>query len=67
MHHYFSPYLATALRSNCSLTVLKLGECALPPESSVDLLQPLTSMTTLKVLDFSGNKINVEGAKYLGT
>ncbi len=57
----------SALRNNHNLAELRLGECDLPDNSTVELLQALSSSTSLRAVDFTGNKIDVEGAQYLGT
>ncbi len=60
-------FSVSTLRNNHNLVELRLEGCDIPQSSTVELLQALSATTSLRVLDFTGNKIRVEGAQHLGT
>ncbi len=59
-------YSVSALRNNHNLAEIGLGGCDLPNDSTVELLQALSSTISLRALDFTDNMISVEGARHLG-
>ena len=60
------PATASALRGNTVLTELKLVNCGINAEGTSHLVQALCDITTLRVLDFSGNTVDSRGARHLG-
>ena len=61
------PATASVLRGNTVLTVLSLRSCHVDAEGTSHLVQALCDITTLRVLDFSGNTVDSPGARHLGT
>ncbi len=59
-------YSVSALKNNHNLAEIRLGGCDLPEDSTVELLQALGSTISLRALDFTDNKVSVEGARHLG-
>ena len=57
------PATASALRGNTVLTVLRLGDCGIDAEGTSHLAQKLCDITSLRVLNLSGNTV---GARYFG-
>ena len=57
---------ASALRGNTVLTELKLWECHIDAEGTAQLADVLCGITTLRVLDLSGNTVDTQGARHLG-
>ena len=60
------PTIASALRGNTVLTELRLVGCHINAEGTSHLVQALCDITTLRVLDFSGNTVDSRGARHLG-
>ena len=60
------PATASALRGNTVLTELRLESCHIDAEGISHLAQALCDITTLRVLDFSGNSVDSLGARHLG-
>ncbi len=67
VYTWFSfPSIGTALATNTDLTELGLGGCGISEEGTRCLMQALTGITTLEILDLSLNKLDLQGAEYLG-
>ena len=60
------PATASALRGNTVLTMLRLWDCHIDAEGTSHLAQALCDITTLRVLDLSGNTVDSLGARHLG-
>ena len=60
------PATASALRGNTVLTELKLSDCHIDAEGTSCLAQALCDITTLRVLNLSGNTVDSQGARHLG-
>ena len=60
------PATASALRKNTVLTELRLEWCGTDAEGISHLAQALCNITTLRVLDLSGNTVDSQGARHLG-
>ncbi len=45
---------------------LKLGGCGMSGDGTHEILQSLTVVTTMTVLDLSGNSVDMQGVKHLG-
>ncbi len=45
---------------------LKLGRCGISGDGTREILQSLTVVTTMTVLDLSGNNVDKQGIKHLG-
>ena len=59
------PATASALRGNTVLTELRLYRCHIDAEGTSHLAQALCDITTLRVLDLSGNTVDSQGARHL--
>ena len=60
------PATVSALRRNTGLTELRLWDCHIDAEGTSHLAQALRNITTLRVLDLSGNTVDSQGARHLG-
>ena len=60
------PATVSALRGNTALTVLRLGYCCIDAEGISHLVQALCDITTLRVLDLTGNTVGSQGGRHLG-
>ena len=60
------PATVTALRGNTVLTELRLVDCGIDAKGTSHLAQALCEITTLRVLDLSGNTFDSQGARHLG-
>ena len=60
------PATASALRGNTVLTELRLYNCHIGAEGTSHLAQALCDITTLRVLQLSGNIVDSQGARHLG-
>ena len=60
------PATASALRGNTVLTELRLVNCDIDAEGTSHLAQALCDITTLRVLNLSGNTVGSQGARHLG-
>ena len=60
------PATASALRRNTVLTELSLYHCGIDAEGISHLAQALCDITTLRVLNLSGNTVDSQGARHLG-
>ena len=60
------PATVSALRGNTVLTELRLGVCHIDAEGTSHLAQALCDITTLRVLNLSGNTFDSQGARHLG-
>ena len=56
----------SALRGNTALTVLRLGYCCIDAEGISHLAQALCDITTLRVLDLTGNTVGSQGGRHFG-
>ena len=61
------PATVSALRGNTVLTELRLERCGIDAEGTSHLVQALCDITTLRVLDLTGNStVGSQGARHLG-
>ena len=60
------PATASALRGNTVLTEMRLEYCHIGAEETAHLIQALCDITTLRVLDLTGNTVGSQGARHLG-
>ena len=60
------PATASALRGNTVLTELRLWSCHVDAEGTSHLALALCDITTLRVLDLTGNTVGSQGARHLG-
>ncbi len=58
--------LAQALQSSCDVSVLKLQDCSIKVEGTLELAKLTAHLRALTILDFSFNVIGSDGAKVLG-
>ena len=56
----------SSLRGNTVLTELSLVSCGINAEETSHLAQALCDITTLRVLNLSGNTVNSQGTRHLG-
>ena len=59
-------YTVSALRGNTVLTELSLRSCNIDADETSHLAQALCDITTLRVLNLSGNTVDSQGARHLG-
>ncbi len=57
---------ATALVRTKAIVGLKLGHCGMSASGTRDILLSLLMVTTMTVLDLSGNSVDMPGVKHLG-
>ena len=60
------PATVSALRGNTVLTELRLERCGIDAEGISHLAQALCDVTTLRLLDLSGNSVGSQGTGHLG-
>ncbi len=65
MHTSFS-CIAAALAKNTGFAELRLDQCWLREEDTQCVLEAVSGLSTLKILELSYNRVNLQGAKYLG-
>ena len=61
-----NPCSATALRGSHALTNLSLWNCGIGGRALSNLLDGISTIPTLRVLDLHGNSLGAEGARQLG-
>ncbi len=57
---------ATALVRTKAIVGLKLSCCGMSASETCDILQSLTMVTTMTVLDLSVNRVDMQGINHLG-
>ncbi len=64
--HLYTLCTASALVTNKAIMELEIGGCGVSGDGTRGILQSLTMVTTMTVLDLSGSNIDMQGVKQLG-
>ena len=59
--------LSTGLRSNSTLTALRMSDCCVGPLGLHSICRALSENLSVKILDFSRNDVGEEGAQHIST